>query len=157
MWKYLLIGLLLSASPCIGLCASEASSARLSFTYSGTGGELSLTNTYDAVPQRSCFLRFRASIYYEGQSSAYSVMNLTSRRGVRSRFQRITLTKLPGVLTRGGKDPVLTIQSKTYCPNRVFVSNAVARFVVCGKGGKSTSPADFLTLLSLKLTAKRFE
>jgi hypothetical protein len=132
--------------------AADATAARLSVSYS-TKGELRITNTYNGPIHSSCFLRFRGTIYYEGNHRAQSIMNLSSRRRVTTKSLRLTIRNLPGVLTRHGHDPILTIQSKTYCSDRVFVSNPVARFVVCGSGGRYTTPRDFLQKLSIKLTS----
>ena len=154
MWKNVIVIGIFCAVGLSGSAYADATSARLDVAYSGSSGELSVTHRYDGVPATSCFLRFRATIYYEGGSGRGARWaNLGSRQRVRSRVQRFTLRKLPGVVTRSGKDPILTLQSKTYCPSGTFVSGARARFVVCGVGSRKRSPDEFLRILSQKLSA----
>jgi len=131
--------------------ASAQTSSQLQFTWSPTG-TLNAKVTYNRRPDRGCVFRLRAAVSGERQTQVDAVGPVVTRRAPSklrrlSRVQNIEVSGLPGVGAFSTGDPVLTLQAKMTCGSRTIVSNAVARFVKCGRNVPKVSASKFLEVL----------
>lgn len=130
--------------------AAAQSSAKLDFTWS-PNGSLEATVTHNTRPAKGCVFRLRAVVSGERQKRFDHVGPVVTRQVGKSkrlaRVQRVKVTGLPGVGRFSTGDPVLTLQSKTTCGKKEVVSNAVARFVKCGRNVPRVKATEFLATL----------
>lgn len=143
-------GAVLGALMLTSVASATPTESSLTFTYGGNTGRISIKNTFDSSASSSdgCIQRLRANVSYKGKVFASSPL---STRNVRSGRAETYRAQVGGILNRGGAPAVLTIQSKTECNGVSFVSNAVARYVICGRGIRKSTPLEFLADLRSKL------
>lgn len=129
------------------------SSAKLDFTWS-PNGSLNAKVTHNTRPAKGCVFRLRAAVGGERQKRLDHVgpvvTRQVSKRKRLARVQTVKVTGLPGVGDFTTGDPVLTLQSKTTCGKKEVVSNAVARFVKCGRNVPKVTATKFLETLKTK-------
>ncbi|MFM1848717.1 MAG: hypothetical protein RL417_2191 [Pseudomonadota bacterium] len=143
----LILGLLVT----LGVSSAVAqTSSQLTFSW-GTDGSIDAKLTYNRRPARRCVMRLRAALSGERQTRLDKVGAVATRqgRGQRrlARVQKIRVTGLPGVGRFSTGDPVLTLQAQTTCRGSTITSNAVARFVKCGRNVPKVSASQFLDTL----------
>jgi hypothetical protein len=151
MRRYLVLGLVLVVLGMSSAVWADTSSVQLMMTYSGDTGKLTVRTIMDEMPASGCFLRYRGKVHYNGDIAARAISPLGSRQGIRSKIFERTYGKLPAIAKRGGKPAILSVQAKLYCPSGNIVSNAVARYIKCGLGQSTVTPARFLEILSVKI------
>lgn len=132
--------------------ASAQTSSQLDFSWS-PDGSLTAKVTYNRRPARGCVFRLRAAVSGERQTRLDAVGAVVTRRAPSkrrrlARVQNIEVSGLPGVGAFSTGDPVLTLQAKMTCGSSTIVSNAVARFVKCGRNVPKVSADEFLNQLA---------
>lgn len=144
-----ILGLLLAlqATVASAVPSAQQTTASLSFYWSPSG--MLIANHYFSkkLPKpRECIFRLRAAIGGEGQTTLDLTRRVVSFRAPK-RAESIVIRGLPGVSKFSTGDPVLTIQAETKCGRKRIVSNAVARFVKCGRNVRKVTGYKFLEIL----------
>ena len=124
------------------------------FTINGDNGNIDMFLEYDSTFPKGCkpSVQLLGNIYYEGETTALVRRKMGTRATSRKTSVALKLRGLPSVrLDEENNLPILTLQvrTKAKCKNQNFdiISNAVARFAVCGKGADEAAPKGFLRKL----------
>ncbi|RMG41567.1 MAG: hypothetical protein D6719_08255 [Candidatus Dadabacteria bacterium] len=149
---------LLSVTPVIPGTALAAlpSSATLQFTLTAAG-KLSAVHTFDVKPKNKnrCTVRLFAQIGSQTQGTISRARRVAVIKNVKSKSLVFSAKELRAVKNDDGSqldDPFLTLQTRSTCRNpggskQVVISNAFARYIICGKGKREVTKARFMRKL----------